>query len=111
MKRKTKKTTKRATVQRNTYTAEHTTKARKYYLMGLNLQEISKLMDNIPVRTLEKWQIREHWTDFKEAEPLKDRALSLQRAGRSYSEIADLLKINRTTVWRWLKQAKEAENI
>jgi len=109
MKQSKKKTTKPAVIQRNTYTAEHREKARRYYLMGLNLQEISKLLDGASVRTIEKWQIREQWTALREAEPLKERVLSLQRAGRSYSEIAGLLKINRVTVWRWLKQAKEAK--
>jgi DNA-directed RNA polymerase specialized sigma24 family protein len=103
-----KKATKKAVIQRNSYTAEHREKARRYYLMGLNLHEISKLLNGASVRTIEKWQIKEQWTALREAEPLKERVLSLQRAGRSYSEIAKLLNINRVTVWRWLKQAKEA---
>jgi DNA-directed RNA polymerase specialized sigma24 family protein len=105
-----KKTTKQAVIQRNTYTAEHREKVRRYYLMGLNLHEISKLLDGAPVRTIEKWQIKEQWTALREAEPLKERVLSLQRAGRSYSEIAEILNINRVTVWRWLKQAKTAKH-
>ena len=103
-----KKTKKQTVTQRNKYTFGDRETAKKYYLMGLNLQEVSKLMDGIPVRTLEKWQQSEKWTAIKEVEPIKERVLSLQRAGRSYSEIAELLKINRVTVWRWLKQAKEA---
>lgn len=109
MKQSKKKTVKPAVLQRNKYTAEHREKARRYYLMGLNLQEISKLLDNAPVRTIEKWQIKEQWTALRETTPIKERVLSLQRAGRSYSEIAEILKINRVTVWRWLKQAKATE--
>jgi DNA invertase Pin-like site-specific DNA recombinase len=77
--------------------------------MGLNLREISKLLDGAPVRTIEKWQTKEQWKLLRETEPIKERVLSLQRSGRSYSEIAGILKINRVTVWRWLKQAKEVE--
>ena len=106
MKKGTKTKQKKAVTQRNTYTAEHREKSRKYYLIGLNLHEVSKLMDNIPVRTLEKWQISEKWTAIKEVQPIKLRALELHRAGRSYNEIAEILKINRVTVWRYLKEAK-----
>jgi uncharacterized protein YjcR len=106
MTKQKKKATKQPAIQRNKYTADQREKARKYYLMGLNLYEISKLLDGAPVRTLEKWQINEKWTDLREIEPIKERVLKLQKAGRSYADIAKLLKINRVTVWRWLKEAK-----
>lgn len=106
-----RKSKKKAITQRNTYTAEHRDKARKYYLMGLNLQEVSKLLNNMPVRTIEKWQIKEQWAALREIEPIKTRALSLHAAGKSYTEIAETLSINRTTVWRYLKQAKSTDNI
>jgi DNA-directed RNA polymerase specialized sigma24 family protein len=108
MEKKKKKTSNQAVIQRNTYTAEHRERARRYYLMGLTLPEISKLLDGAPVRTIEKWQISGKWRALKEVEPIKERVLSLHNAGRSYNEIAGILKINRVTVWRWLKQAKEA---
>ena len=94
--------------QRNKYTVEQKEKARKYYLMGLNMHEISKLMDGCPVRTLEKWQQSEKWTELKQPESLKYRALELHESGRSYKEIAEILKINRTTVWRYIKAARNA---
>lgn len=109
MNKNKKRTKTQSGVKRNTYTAEQREKARRYYLMGLKLPEVSKLLDGIPVRTLEKWQIKEKWTALMETEPLKERVLNLQRSGRSYNEIARLLHINRTTVWRWLKQAKQSE--
>jgi uncharacterized protein YjcR len=109
MKQGKKKVSKGAVIQHNTYTAEHRERARKYYFMGLNLQEISKLLDGTPVRTLEKWQISEKWTAIKEVNPIKERVLKLHYNGSSYSKIADLLNISRVTVWRWLKEAKEAE--
>ncbi len=91
--------------ERKNYTAEHREKARKYYMMGLSLTEIGKLLDGCPVRTLEKWQAAERWTDLKHTPEIKSRAMELHRGGKSYSEIADILKISRVTVWRYIKQA------
>lgn len=91
--------------ERKSYTAEHRENARKYYLMGLNLTEIGKLLDGCPVRTLEKWQARERWTELKHTPEIKTRTLELHRGGKTYSEIAEILKISRVTVWRYLKQA------
>jgi uncharacterized protein YjcR len=98
-----------ATKQRNNYTTDQKEKARKYYLMGLNLNEISKLLDGIPVRTLEKWQAADKWTALKETENIKIRALQLKKSGKTYDEIACLLQINRTTVWRYTKEAKDSQ--
>jgi len=92
---------------RNRYTAGQRSEAKRYYLIGLNLQEISKLLDNIPFRTLEKWQALDKWTALKGIENIKKQALRLSEAGKSYNEIAELLNISRVTVWRYLKEAKE----
>jgi hypothetical protein len=97
--------------QRNKYTAEHKAKARKYYLMGLNMHDISTLLNGCPVRTLEKWQISEKWTVFKQTENIKVRALELRESGKSYAEIAELLQISRVTVWRYIKEAKQTEPV
>lgn len=94
--------------QRNKYTLEQKESAKKYYLMGLNLSEISKLLDGCPVRTLEKWQLADKWTDLKAPENIKHKAKELHDSGKSYNEIAEILKVNRVTVWRYIKQAKEA---
>lgn len=107
MKTTTKKKVQKPVKQRNKYTAEHKENARKYYLMGLNLHEISKLLDNCPVRTLEKWQQSEKWTELKQPENIKFRTLELHESGKSYSEIADILKISRVTVWRYIKEARQ----
>lgn len=107
MKKKTKKKVQTTVIQRNKYTFSDHATAKRYYLMGLNLQEISKLMDNIPIRTLEKWQQSEKWTAIKAVRPLKLRALELHESGQSYNEIAKTIKISRVTVWRYLKEAKQ----
>ncbi len=107
MKQVTKKKTKIKGEPRKKYTLEQKEKARKYYLIGLNLHDISKLLDNCPVRTLEKWQLSEKWTELKQPENIKIRALELSESGKSYPEIAEILKISRVTVWRYIKQALE----
>jgi len=95
--------------QRNKYTTEHKEKARKYYLMGLNLQEISILLNGCPVRTLEKWQLLDKWTELKQPENIKVKALELKQSGKSYSQIAGLLKISRVTVWRYTTEAQQTK--
>jgi hypothetical protein len=94
---------------RNSYTAEQREKARKYYLMGLNMQEISKLLDGLPVRTLEKWQFSEQWTALKNCKPIKQRALDMKQAGKTMQEISKTLKISRVTAWRYIKEINEPE--
>lgn len=94
---------------RNTYTPAQRDSARRYYLMGLTLPEISKLLDGVPVRTLQKWQLSDKWTAHKETTPIKTKVLELHNAGKSYNDIAHLLNISRVTVWRWLKEAKESD--
>ena len=92
---------------RKTYTAADRENARRYYLMGLNLTEIGKLLDGCPVRTLEKWQKTEQWTKLKQLENIETRALQLHQAGRTYKEIGGLLQISAPTVWRYINKAKQ----
>ncbi len=103
--------TKRGFKQKNKYTLEHKEKARKYYLMGLNLHEVSKLLDGCPVRTIEKWQQAEKWTEIKNLVNIQFRVKELFESGKTYQEICDLLKIGPTTVWRYIKRAKEVEKV
>ncbi|MFS4470048.1 hypothetical protein [Chryseobacterium sp. T20] len=77
-------------------------KSRKYYLLGLSLNEVSKLMD-IPERTLQKWQQKEGWVKYKETYILKAKAIDLKQSGFSNKQIAGILKISCTTVWRYCK--------
>ena len=109
MPKQNKKQTKPAPITRNKYSIEDKTKARKYYLMGLNMTEIGILLNGCPVRTLEKWQAADHWTDLKQPAPITTRTMELHKSGKSYAEIAEILKINRVTVWRYIKQAKSKE--
>lgn len=95
-KKKQQKTT------RQCYTAEQRENARKMYLRGLYLAEIGVLL-SIPVRTLEKWQTGEKWTLLKDCTEIKIRAFELKRSGRTAKQVAEILKINPSTVWRYIK--------
>lgn len=107
MKTETKKNLKTKAKHRNKYSLEQKEAARKYYLMGLNLHEISKLLDNCSVRTIEKWQQVDKWTELKQPESLKFRTMQLHESGKSYTEIAEILNVSRVTVWRYIKEARE----
>lgn len=91
---------------RKCYTSAHREQARRYYLMGLNLTEIGKLLDGCPVRTLEKWQVADQWTKLKNPDGIKNRAFEMHKAGRTYKEIGETLKISAATVWRYIDQTK-----
>ena len=88
--------------KRQTYTATDHDNARRYYFMGLTLQEISKLMD-VPERTLEKWQQKFKWAKEKEPFLIKDKAKELKAKGMTIQRISNILKISTTTVWRYCK--------
>lgn len=84
------------------YSTTDREKSRKYYLLGLNLNEVSKLMD-IPERTLQKWQQKERWVKYKEIDSLKAKAIDLKQTGLSNKQISEILNISCTTVWRYCK--------
>jgi transposase-like protein len=90
------------TKARTKHSAETKETARKMYLRGLYLTEISVLC-GVPLRTLEKWQTCEKWTLIKDTPEIKRRAFELSKGGRTYKQIAELLKINPVTVWRYIK--------
>lgn len=46
--------------KRKSYTLDDKAKAKKYYLIGLSILEIGKMID-APFRTVEKWYIAENW--------------------------------------------------
>jgi uncharacterized protein YjcR len=104
----TKKIKKQPTA-RVKHSAETKEEARKMYLRGLYLTEISVLL-SVPLRTLEKWQTAEKWTLFKNCPEIKRRAYELARAGKTYKQIATLLKINTVTVWRYIKAYENGSN-
>lgn len=93
---------KKKTKERRKYNSEHREEARKYYLRGLFLPEISKLMD-IPKKTLEKWQQAEKWCLIKESPEVEKRAYDLKQSGYTTKKIAEMLDVSTVTVWRYIK--------
>jgi len=77
---------------RQTYTADQREAARKMYLRGLYLTEISVLLQ-IPVRTLEKWQTAEKWTLLKGGEEIHKRAFEMKQSGKTAVPTFDRHKI------------------
>jgi len=59
--------------QRIRHGKEAKEKAARYYLMGLSLPEISKLLDGTPIRTLEKWQLSAQWTELRNPENIREK--------------------------------------
>ena len=93
------------------HTQEIKDKAAKYYILGLTLPEISKLLNEISIRTLEKWQLSQHWTELKNPINIKERVLQLNEAGKTKKEIAKLINRDQSTVFRWIKEVKGKKQI
>jgi transposase len=92
--------------QRRTYSLDEKASAKRYYLIGLSLQEISKLVD-APIRTIEKWQLSENWKQLRETKQVHIKAYELYLGGKTYKEISMLLNKSTATIWRYLKIAKQ----
>lgn len=95
--------------KRNHYSDEVKQNALRYYLIGLNLFEVSKLTD-VPARTLEKWQKKYSWTDLKNIGNIKTRAYDLKKGGCTYDEISETLKISRATAFKYVKEIEQLKN-
>lgn len=89
--------------QRLTYSLDIKANAKRYYLIGLTLQEVAKLV-TAPVRTVEKWYITENWKQLKETNPVKQKAKEFFESGKTQKEIAKLLGKSERTINRYIKQ-------
>ena len=85
-------------------TAEKRQKAIRYYLIGLDLKEISKLLDGVSVRTLENWQQTDKWTEITKSDNLKVKIKQLRESGKTLLEIAELVGLSKTTVHRYVNE-------
>ena len=94
------------TIHRIRHSKNDKDKAARYYIMGLNLSEISLLLGNTPIRTLEKWQLSGKWTSLKNCKNIMEQVLQLHEAGKTRKEIAGLVDRDQSTVYRWIKKAK-----
>lgn len=91
--------------KRKIYTPDQRESARKYYLRGLYIPEISKIMD-IPVRTLEKWQQSGKWTLIKDCPEIKNRVYELRKSGHTVKQVSEMLNISSTTIWRYCNKVR-----
>lgn len=80
-------------------------KIQGYYLKGLNYKEIGKLLDISP-RTVQRYAKECDCKELDDPKTLQQRAFELHVSGFSYSAIAKKLKISRSTVYLWHKNAK-----
>lgn len=101
------KETKNISTKRAVTTPEMRREACRYYLMGLTLPEISKLLDGVSVRTLEKWQTLDEWTKLKQPENIKKKVMDLKNAGMSFEIIGKKIGISKATAYRYAKQYTE----
>ncbi len=84
--------------------------ALRYYLIGLNLAEISLLLGGVSVRSLERWQQEDKWTSAKnpKASPIKERIAEMHKTGTSLNAIAQKVGVSKTTVHRYIKDLEAA---
>ena len=86
-------------------------KALRYFIIGLNLEEISKLMD-IKVRTLEDWQSRYKFISYKRTTlDINKKAYELQSSGKSLVDIAKVFDCSTRTISRYILEYKKENKI
>ncbi len=95
--------------KRKSYTLDDKAKAKKYYLIGLSILEIGKMID-APFRTVEKWYIAENWKSQRETTPIKTKANDLFCSGLNYEQIAKALNKSKSTISRYLKEVRNGQN-
>jgi uncharacterized protein YjcR len=100
-----KKKVKPAPKTRKSYGDDVKGEAKDLYLKGLNLERICKYLA-VPVRTLQKWQLADHWTELKNPAAA---VLELQKQKFSIRDIAARLEMSEKSVKNMLK-VQAAEN-
>lgn len=87
---------------------EKKAKAHRYFCMGLNSKEIGKLLD-ISYRTVQSYMSAGGWNEAKEPHNLKRRAFEMHGNGFSYSEIAKVLQVSKSTVYLYLREVRQSQ--
>lgn len=96
-------------LKKRKFSLEDKDNALRYYVMGLNLNEISKLLD-VSVRTLEGWRKDFHWTTKKESKQKEKKALELFEVNKmTIKEIASFFNKSVPTINRYLKDARQQQ--
>ena len=84
-------------------------KIKRYYTMGLTYCEIAKLLD-VSSRTIQRHiTANELKKEINEPNNLQKKAFELSAKGFSYNEIADKLRVTKTTVYMWHRKQKQAQ--
>ena len=91
--------------KRKTYSLDEKANAKRLYLIGLTLLEVSKVVE-APVRTVEKWQISENWKSERQTTAVHQKALDLFNNGKTQPEIAKTLNKSVPTIARYIKKAR-----
>lgn len=79
--------------------------ALRYFTMGLNAKEISKLLD-CSHRTIEKYISDGQWKKPTDNRTLQEKVVALVDSGKSYSEVAKEFGICKATVYNYLKRER-----
>lgn len=103
MKKETKKQV--TPKKRKTYSLDEKANAKRLYLIGLTLSEVSKVVD-APTRTIEKWQIAENWKSERKTTGVQQKALDLFNSGKTQQQIAKTLNKSVSTIARYIKKAR-----
>jgi hypothetical protein len=91
--------------KRQTYSLDEKANAKRLYLIGLTLLEVSKVV-GAPVRTVEKWQISNNWKRERETTAVHQKALDMFNNGKTQSEISKTLNKSVPTIARYIKKAR-----
>lgn len=90
--------------KRQTITKDEKAEAFRYYCLGLTLAEISKLLNGVSVRTLERWQTDGKWTTERNPENIDAKVLQFYKSGKTQIQIAQAFGISKFKVCRTLKR-------
>ncbi|AYQ34944.1 sigma factor-like helix-turn-helix DNA-binding protein [Runella sp. SP2] len=85
-------------------------RAFRYYVMGLNCQEIGKLLD-LSTRTIERYMQLGEWKEQTTGKNVEAKAYDLHEGGKTYAEIAQMLQVSKGTVFNYMKRYKAKEGL
>lgn len=77
----------------------------KYYNMGLNSKEISKLIE-VSFRTIQSWIFKFNWKAKRTPPNKKLKALELVNKGMTYKTISKRFDVSEQTIYKWLRDLR-----